>query len=81
MALPRALEQSQHQIAGTLLACGVEHRVEGVEPLGRLLGVDVRQVRSEAVADDMHAAGLGAGCLGCAVGGLAGQGNSLRGSN
>ena len=61
VALPGALQHPQHQVAGALLPCGVEHRVEGVEPLGRLLGVDVRQVGGEPVADDVHTPRTGPG--------------------
>ena len=53
VALAGALQHAQHQVAGALLAGGVEHGVEGVQPLGGLLRVDVRQVRGEAVADDV----------------------------
>ena len=57
-ALPRALEQLQHDVAGALLALPLEHRVEGLDPLRGLVRIDVGQVRREAVADDVDPAGV-----------------------
>ena len=47
----RTLEQAQHDVAGPLAARVVDQRVDGVQPLGRLLRVDVRQVGGDAVED------------------------------
>ena len=51
LVLPGPLEQLHEQEAGPGLAVGVDDGVEGVEPLGRLLGVDVRQLVGEPVED------------------------------
>ena len=53
VALAGALEHAQHEVAGALLPGGVEHGVEGIQPLGGLLRVDVGQVGGEPVADDV----------------------------
>ena len=76
---PVPLEQPQHQISGPLLAAPGQCLVEGVEPLGRLLGVDVGQVRRQSVTDDADTrrgslAGGVAAYLGVVV--LGGQGIS-----
>ena len=56
---PRPLEHAQHEVAGTHPAGAVDDGVEAVEPLLRLGGVDVRQVRRDAVEDgsDVFAGG------------------------
>ncbi len=61
VVLTRTLQQTQHQVPGPLLTATLEHLVERLEPLGRLFGVDVRQVRGHAVTNDTYP--LGAGVL------------------
>ena len=56
MALTGPLQHAQHQVAGAVPG-RVEHGVEGIQPLGRLLRVDVGQVGGEPVVDDMDAPG------------------------
>ena len=48
---PGALEQAQHDVASALPAGLVDEVVDGLEPLRRLLGVDVREVGRDAVED------------------------------
>ena len=45
------LHQLEHQELTPRLAARVDHGVEGVEPLGRLLRVDIRELSGEAVED------------------------------
>ena len=52
LLLARPLEQAQHQVAGPPAAAGARNRVERVDPLPRLIRVDVRQLRGQPVADD-----------------------------
>ena len=75
VSLTGTLQHAQHQVAGALLARLVEHRVERVEPLRGLLGIDVREVCGEAVTDHVYTPGS----LGAVV--LAGQGVSLGGGH
>ncbi len=52
LLLARPLEQAQHEVAGPPAAAGARDRVERVDPLPRLIRVDVRQLRGQPVADD-----------------------------
>ena len=52
LLLARPLEQAQHEVAGPAAATGARDRVEGVDPLPRLVRVDVRELRGQPVADD-----------------------------
>ena len=52
LALAGALEQLQHHVAGPVLALLVEQGVERVEPLLRLLGVDVGELSGQTLVDD-----------------------------
>ncbi len=61
LGLARPLEQAQHDVARPVPTALVEHRVEGGDPVGGLVGVDVRQLRGQALVDDRRgAAGAGA---------------------
>ena len=51
LALPGPLEQAQHDVAGALGAALVDDAVERLDPLAGLLGVDVRKLARQAVAD------------------------------
>ena len=51
LALTGALEQAQHDVAGALAAALVDDAVERLDPLERLLGIDVRKLARQAVAD------------------------------
>ena len=51
LPLPGALQQPQHDVTGALAAPLVDDAVERVDPLQRLLGIDVRQLARQAVAD------------------------------
>jgi hypothetical protein len=53
------LDQPQHQIAGPLPAALVHGGVEGVEPLLRLFGIEVRNLTRKAANDDRVAIGSG----------------------
>src|SRR6185437_14506864 len=48
----RPLKQAQHQVTGPSAAAGARDGVERVNPLPRLIRVDVRQLRGQPVADD-----------------------------
>ena len=52
LLLARPLEQAQHEVAGPPAAAGARDGVERVDPLPRLIRVDVRQLRGQPVADD-----------------------------
>ena len=52
LALARTLEQPQHHVAGALPSALVDDAVERLDPLQGLLGIDVRQLARQAVADD-----------------------------
>ena len=52
LLLARALKEAQHQVAGPPAAAGAGDGVERVDPLARLVRVDVRQLRGQPVADD-----------------------------
>ena len=51
-------EQSQHQIAGPGRPGAGQQGVEGFQPFGGLIGVDIRQIRRHTVADDPNAIGF-----------------------
>ena len=51
LLLPGPLEQLQQQELGARLPLALEDRVERVDPLGRLLGIDVGQLLGEPVED------------------------------
>ena len=51
LPLPGPFEQPQHHVPGALPAALVDHAVERLDPLERLLGIDVRQLARQAVAD------------------------------
>ena len=51
MLLAGTFEQAEHQVPGALLATGIDHRVEGTQPLAGLLRIDVRQLGGDAVLD------------------------------
>src|SRR5581483_9013335 len=53
--LTGALEQPHEQVPGTVAPVGVHHRVERVQPLERLVRVDVGQLVAETVKDEAHA--------------------------
>ena len=57
--LAGALEQPEHDVAGALAAALVDQRVEGVEPVVGLVGVDVGQLGGQALVD--HRAGSSRG--------------------
>ena len=59
LLLAGALQQAQHHVAGPVAAAVVEHRVEGREPLLRLVGIDVGQLGRKALVDHRH---VGRGC-------------------
>src|SRR5262249_46740547 len=52
--LAGALQQPHEQVAGAVAAVRVHHRVEGVQPLERLVGVDVGQLVAESVEHEAH---------------------------
>jgi len=56
--LAGALEQPHQQVAGAVAAMGVDHGVEGVQPLARLTRVDVRQLVAESVEHEAHASSV-----------------------
>ena len=69
------LEQSQHHVARAAAAPVADHGVERLEPLLGLVGVDVGELRGQALVDDLGApdrAGRGVPglCLGFLHGGL-----------
>src|SRR5439155_6452173 len=51
LARPGPFEQAQHDVAGAFGAPLVDDAVEGLDPLGGLLRVDVGQLAGQAVAD------------------------------
>ena len=51
LLLPRPLQQLHEQEPGPGLAVAVQDGVEGVDPLGRLLGIDVGELVRESVED------------------------------
>ena len=55
LVLAGPLEQAQHEVPGAVAARVVDDRVERLEPLGGLGGVDVGQLARQAVADDRGA--------------------------
>ena len=62
----RTLQQPQHQVARARRPRALQQLVERLQPLGGLLGIDVRQIRGDAFTDDPHPIGFacGAGVLG-----------------
>ena len=56
LLLARPLDELEHDVARSRPALLVEHGIEGVDPLLRLVGVDVRELTGDAVEDR---AGLG----------------------
>ncbi len=62
----RAFQQPQHQVARPGRTGPLHQVVEGLQPLAGLFGVDVRQIRRDAFANDANAVGFGcaAGVLG-----------------
>src|SRR5690606_25033788 len=55
LPFPRPLQQPEHHVPRTFGAAGVDHLVQGLDPFGGLLRVDVRQLAGQAVADDRAA--------------------------
>ena len=55
LPLASMLQEGEHQVARAGTAALVNHRVEGLEPLPRLVRVDVRQLARQPVADDRGA--------------------------
>src|SRR5262249_36581825 len=45
------LQQAQHHVTGALGAALVDHSVQRLDPFGGFLGVDIRQLARQAVAD------------------------------
>ncbi len=80
VALTGTLQHPEHQVPRALLTAPRHSGVEGVEPFGRLLRVDVGQVRRQSVADDADTrrCSLAGGACGAAPGlvVLGGQGIS-----
>ncbi len=56
LLLARPLDELEHDVARSRAALLVEHGIEGVDPLLRLVGVDVRELTGDAIEDR---AGLG----------------------
>ena len=80
-ALAGALQQPQHQVAGALLAAGSSTASKESSHSAVSSGIDVRQVRGEPVADDVHPPRLLGSTLVLVLRRcLAGHGCSLRGS-
>ena len=52
LLLARPFEQAQHEVAGPAPAAGAGDGVERVDPVPRLVGVDIGQLRGQPVADD-----------------------------
>src|SRR6266568_4966556 len=52
LLLARSLKQAEHEIAGPSAAAGARDGVERVDPLSRLIRVDVRQLRGQPVANN-----------------------------
>ncbi len=50
--LPGPLEQPQHDVARALATAVVDQGVEGVDPVGGLVGIDVGQLGRQALVDD-----------------------------
>ena len=67
LLLAGALEQPEHDVAGALAAALVDQRVERVEPLVGLVGVDVGQLGGQALVDHRAAVGAGRGVGGLGV--------------
>jgi hypothetical protein len=66
VALACTFEQSQHQVARTVAATLVDHRVQRVDPLLGLLGVDVGELCGQTLVDDGGTFGtLSGGCHAC----------------
>ncbi|CAG7629134.1 hypothetical protein SBRY_20538 [Actinacidiphila bryophytorum] len=57
--LAGALDEPQHQVAGTFTAALVDGRVQRVEPFRRLLGIEIRDLAGKAANDDRVAIGSG----------------------
>jgi len=55
LLLARPLEQAEHDVAGAVAAAVVEHGVERVEPLQRLVRVDVGELGGQALVDHRRA--------------------------
>ena len=49
--LARAFHESREQVVGARLALHVDHRVERLQPLAGLLGVDIRELMDRTVAE------------------------------
>ena len=63
LLLAGPLEQLEHHVAGALAAALVEQRVERVEPLLGLVGVDVGELGGQTLVDDRRVgAGVGRCC-------------------
>ena len=56
-----ALEQPQHQVAGPCRALPFQQLVEGLQPFGGLVGIDIGQVGRDAFADHPYPVGFGCG--------------------
>ena len=59
LLLAGPLEQPEHEVAGAVAAALVDQRVERLEPLLGLVGIDVRQLGRQALVD--HGRALGSG--------------------
>jgi hypothetical protein len=68
LPLAGAFQQAQHDVPGALWTAFVDDSVERLDPLVGFLGVDVRQLARQPVADD---GALAFGCHGRSLGILA----------